>query len=149
MSGTGLFLVLLLLALVGGAGWWAGRSGLARSRAEVASLRTALEYERGAAEEKLAVLDESRERFEQAFSALSAEALDRNNRQFLDLAEATLARTTVRAGADLDARKAAVENVVAPLRETLDKVGEQLRALESARTSAYTSVLEQVAAVQR
>ena len=50
------------------------------------SLRTALEYERAGAEEKLAVLDESRERFEQAFSALSAEALDRNNRQFLDLA---------------------------------------------------------------
>lgn len=143
-------LLLLIAAAVGAAGWWAGRrSGASTAQAELASLRTALTYERSAAEEKLAVLDESRERFEQAFSALSAEALDRNNRQFLDLAEATLAQTTVRAGADLDARKAAVDNVVAPLRETLGKVEEQLRALETARASAYTSVLEQVAAVQR
>src|SRR4051794_18915187 len=149
MSGTGLFLVLLLLALVGGAGWWAGRSGLASSRAEVASLRTALEYERASAEEKLAVLDESRQRFEQTFSALSSEALERNNRQFLDLAAATLQQTQVRATADLEARRDAVEHVVAPLRESLGKVEGQLRELESARVGAYTSVLEQVTAVRQ
>lgn len=144
-------LVLAVVALLTGAsGWWAGRrSAAAAAHAEVASLRTALSYERSGAEEKLAVLDESRQRFEQAFSALSAEALDRNNRQFLDLAEATLSQSAVRADADLDARRTAVESVVAPLRETLGRVEGQLRDLESARVSAYTSVLEQVAAVQR
>ena len=40
--------------------------------------------------------------------------------------------------------KAAVESVVAPLRETLGKVEGQLRELESARVGAYSSVLEQV-----
>jgi DNA recombination protein RmuC len=154
MNGTGLFLILLLtalllVALAGFGGWWAGRGALARSRAEVASLRTALEYERAAADDKLAVLDESRQRFEQSFSALSAEALERNNRQFLDLASATLSESAVRAGADLDARREAVEHLVAPLRETLGKVEGQLRELETARTGAYASVLEQVAAVRQ
>lgn len=147
---VGAVLVLLLLAVAVVVAWWAGqRSGAGAAGSELASLRTALEYERRAGDEKLALLDESRERFEQAFSALSAEALDRNNRQFLDLAEATLARSAVRAGADLDARRTAVENVVAPLRDTLSKVEGQLRELESARASAYSSVVEQVAAVQR
>src|ERR1700712_3101024 len=140
----------LVAALFAVVGWGVGRrSGAAASHAEVASLRTALTYERNGAEEKLAVLDESRQRFEQAFSALSADALDRNNRQFLDLAEATLSQSAVRADADLEARRTAVDSVVAPLRETLGRVEGQLRELESARVGAYTSVLEQVAAVQR
>src|SRR3954452_21547449 len=106
-------LPLLIAVAVGCLGWcWGRRSGSSTAQAELASLRTALTYERRTAEEKLAVLDESRPRFEQAFSALSAEALDRNHRRVLDLAEPTLARTAVEPGADLDARKAAVENVV-------------------------------------
>jgi DNA recombination protein RmuC len=147
--GSALLVAVLVACLAAAGGWWAGRAGLAASRAEVAGLRTALRYEHDAGQEKLAVLDESRERFEQAFSALSAEALARNNRQFLDLATATLAQSEVRASADLDARRDAVEHVVAPLRETLGKVEGQLRELETARVGAYTSVLEQVSAVRQ
>lgn len=148
-SGALALLVLVVTVLVVAAWWLGRRAGAAEAAVDLARLRTALDYERCAAEDKLAVLDESRERFEQSFSALSAEALDRNNRQFLDLAHATLSQTQVRAGADLDARREAVEHVVAPLRETLGKVEGQLRDLESARVAAYTSVVEQVAAVQR
>jgi DNA recombination protein RmuC len=145
-------LLLGLVVLVAGVlvGWWLGRrAGAVQAGAELASLRTALSYEREASEEKLALLDETRQRFEQSFSALSAQALERNNRQFLDLAQATLAQSQVKAGADLDARREAVAGVVAPLRETLGRVEGQLRDLEAARLTAYTSVLEQAAAVQR
>ncbi len=145
---------LVVLVLVAGAlvGWWQGRaSGAARAAsalsvrtAEVAQLRTALEYERRSGEDKLAVLDEGRERFEQVFAALSADALERSTRRFLDLAGETLLRAGQHASGELDERRVAVEHLVEPMQATLGRVEQQLRELETARAGAYSAVLEQV-----
>jgi len=149
MDASGVLLALLCLAVGVVAGYLAGRqAGLQRSNADVAGLRTALDYERKSAAERVALVEHSQRRLAETFQALSARALEGASRQFLDLATARLDEAGTRARGDLDTRRAAVESVVTPLRETLTRMEERLRELETARTEAYASLVEQVRAAR-
>jgi DNA recombination protein RmuC len=103
-----------------------------------------LAAERRAAEEKLKLLEEARTALSDAFKALSAEALQSNNQSFLDLAKATLEKFQEGARSDLEARQKAVDELVKPLRESLEKVDGKLGELEKARVSAYAALSEQL-----
>jgi DNA recombination protein RmuC len=81
---------------------------------------------------------------EAAFKALSADALAGNNRAFLDLARATLAQTQEAARGDLEMRQQAIVELVAPVRDSLDKVDSKIQDLEKARAGAYAALNEQV-----
>ena len=81
---------------------------------------------------------------EAAFKALSGDALARNNRAFLDLARATLAETQQAARGDLQLRQRAIGELVAPVRESLEKVDSSIQQLEKARAGAYAALHEQV-----
>ena len=82
-----------------------------------------------------------------AFAALSAEALRRNNESFLQLAETRLGELQRTAAGDLEARRKGVEDLVRPIRDSLEKVDGKLREVELARTGAYAALLEQVKAM--
>ena len=73
-----------------------------------------------------AALEDARQKLADTFKALSAEALQSNNRAFLDLAQA---------------------NLIGPVRESLAKVDRQMRDLESARAAAHGALAEQVRAL--
>ena len=85
----------LLLGLL--LGWLFGRLQIGRKlQAEretllqqLAGINAELTAERKATGEKLMLLEENRQQTEQAFRALSAEALATNNQTFLDLAKTT------------------------------------------------------------
>jgi len=94
---------------------------------------------RGAAAERAHLRD--------AFAALSAEALRRNNESFLQLAHTKLGEITQTAALELDARRSAVDELVRPIKESLAKVDGTLREAELARTGAYAALLEQVKAM--
>ena len=81
---------------------------------------------------------------ESAFKALSADALARNNQAFLELARATLGQTQEAARGDLEMRQQAIVELVAPVRNSLDKVDSQIQELEKARAGAYAALREQV-----
>ena len=100
--------------------------------------------ERRLAEEKLALLDNARQRLADAFNALSAEALKSNNRAFLELATAKLGEFQQGAKSDLEARQKAVDELVRPLRESLEKVDDKLGEIEKVRVSAYAALNEQL-----
>ena len=108
--------------------------------AEVARLTTALDYERRAMAERAVGTQQMRESFE----ALSAQALERSTAQLTQRAEAVLKAATTEARGDLDARRQAVEHLVAPLRDSLGKVETQLRQIEVERQGAYRGLTEQV-----
>jgi len=149
MDASGVLLALACLLVGAAGGYLAGRqAGAARATADVAGMRTALDYERKAADERVALVEESQQRLVHTFQALSARALDGASRQFLDLATARLDEAGTRARGDLDLRRAAVENLVTPLRETLSRMEERLRELETARTDAYATLVEQVRATR-
>jgi DNA recombination protein RmuC len=126
--------------------WQRGRwlAENARLRAEAAGLAERLDQERRGAEEKLALLRNAEKQLADAFNALSAEALARNNQAFLDLATQNLAVFQETAKGDLAARQQAVEGLVKPLAEELARLSGQTQALEKARAESYGQLTEQV-----
>ncbi|MBL9190025.1 MAG: DNA recombination protein RmuC [Opitutaceae bacterium] len=99
---------------------------LTRAEADLAALRdraTELEKLAAAATEKVAAFQQAREQIAVEFKALAADALARNNDEFL---------------------KRAGDSLVKPIRESLDKVDTKIASLEKARTEAYGSLSEQL-----
>ncbi len=111
---------------------------------EITRLETTLEHERKAANEKAAILNEATVKLSDAFKALSAEALKSNNQSFLELARITLEKYQIEARCDLEQKQKAVETLVAPITQSLEKVDTQIRELENSRQQAYGSLTEQV-----
>jgi DNA recombination protein RmuC len=100
-------------------------------------LHTTLELERKAHIEKLQALQEAREQLAHTFSALSSQALKHNNEEFLKLATENLRHFQTRAQGDLEQREKAIENMVKPIREALDKTEKQIQNIEKDRKEAY------------
>lgn len=110
----------------------------------VSQLKTQLAEERKAVEEKLAMLDEARQKLSDAFKALSSDALKSNNQSFLELASTTLEKYQEHAASDLAARQKAVDDLVRPLKESLEKVDGKMQEIEKSRVNAYATLTEQV-----
>jgi DNA recombination protein RmuC len=122
----------LVIGLIVGAGaaWLYARS---RGEAETAALRVELEHEQGRTAEKVALLEKTERDLTSRFDALAAAALRNNNESFLELAAAKLGQ-----------KEQAVDNLVGPLKELLQKYDGKQQELEVAREGAYSSLSEQV-----
>ena len=125
MDAISLFAGMLIALAIGAAlGYLYARSKLAGLSADLTGQAKAAEERARAAQERAALVDgQLAERFE----AMSAQALDRSARTFLELAEGRLGAANARAAGELESRRAAVEHLVQPLRETLAKVEGQLK----------------------
>ncbi len=113
-------------------------------RVRLSGLETALAGERQAVAEKRQLLDQARTQLADAFKALSAEALKSNNAAFLDLARQNLATFQASARGELETRRQAVDNLIKPIHEALERLGGQTREMEKAREGAYAGLVEQV-----
>ncbi len=154
MNAISLLIGLLLGAGIGSVmGYLLARGRLATVAAEMTGHARTAEERARAADERADLLERAaRERAElidgqlaERFQALSAQALDRSTRTFLEMAEGRLTAANTKAAGDLDNRKAAVEQLVQPLRDTLDRVESQLRETDAARRSSHAALTEQVA----
>lgn len=96
------------------------------------------------AEEKLIILLEAEEKLKHAFSSLSQEALEKNNRSFLDLAKTSLEKFQEGAKGDLEKRQTAISELLSPVKETLQKLDTGLRLIEKERKGDQESLKEQV-----
>src|SRR2546430_7671806 len=113
-------------------------------RDENARLSASLEGERRAAAERSESFKQAAEALSEKFKALSRDALKDNNQSFLDLARATLEKFQATAKGDLDQRQQAIDQMVKPLKESLEKVDGKIGELEKARAGAYSELREQV-----
>ena len=86
----------------------------------------------------------ARTELETSFRALSAEALRTSNEEFLQLATTKLEGFQREAQGDLEQRRKAVEQLVNPLKESLEKVDHQVQTLEASRRQAYGALTTQV-----
>ncbi len=100
---------------------------------DLLTARSELEHERSRGEERLATITDAQERLSASFKALSAEALHASMGQLAELARAQLQAAQAEAKGDLDQRKQAVEQLVAPLRDQLSRVDAQLLRLDQER----------------
>ncbi|MEW6682208.1 MAG: DNA recombination protein RmuC [Nitrospirota bacterium] len=117
---------------------------LGEYKAKHAELETRIVEERKAAEEKMSVVKEAEAALSDTFKALSAEALRSNNHVFIELAKTTLEKFQEGAKTDLEARQKAVNELVRPLRESLEKVDGKLGDIEKSRVAAYSALNEQL-----
>src|SRR5512143_403695 len=127
-----------------------------RKGAEELSARAKSEGElRAAAEARLEVLEtkfqeeqkllqEARKELSDAFNALAGEALKSNNQAFIALARSTFETVQAQAKGDLETRQKAIEGVVSPLREAVERYEKQILQMEKAREKAYGTLEEQL-----
>ncbi|WP_344415169.1 DNA recombination protein RmuC [Pseudonocardia ailaonensis] len=124
---------------------------LRRADSEVAATRAALHSEREGALDRERMLAARDSELRESFKALSAEALSRNNEQFVSLAEGRIreAAAALHAKAETDetARATAIGKLLDPMAATLQRVEGQLRTVERERESAYAGLVEQVKAM--
>ena len=83
-----------------------------------------------------------------AFKGAAADALRANTESFLDLAKQKLGAQAQEAQQTLDAKERAIKNLLDPLDKTLKSLDEQARAMENARTGAYSEMKSMVENIQ-
>lgn len=86
-------------------------------------------------------------RLKDAFLALSAEALQRNNQSFLDLARTQLGAVNQQAEASLASRQQQIDSLVGPIAHKLGEVDQQLRQLDRERAASHAAIAQHLAAV--
>lgn len=99
-------------------------------------------------EDQKQFLADAEEKLREAFSSLSSEALRRNNVTFLESAKETLTAKVKESELDLDARKLAIETLVKPLSESLQKFDGKLGEIELKREGAYEGMKTLLGAMQ-
>src|SRR3569623_188193 len=101
------------------------------------------ELERGLTEQRR-LLDDAKGVLGTTYQALAAEALQRSNEGFLQIATEKLAAARREGTTDLAAREQAIAALVTPLRQSLEKIDQQAQALERSRGEAYVELKAQV-----
>jgi DNA recombination protein RmuC len=140
--------VIVLVALAAGLllGWLAAaRRADERTQAErteAARLQVMLDLERQSAAEREQLLLRNEHQLRETFGSLSAEALARNSEQLIALAESRMATARTAVSGDLAQRQQAIEGMVTPLRESLQKMQEQLSSAERGRTNSEAALRE-------
>src|SRR4051794_11419533 len=129
----------LLLGIAIGAlvGWLSSRPARARLQSEI-------EKDRAVHAERLQAYQDAEGRLRESFQALSSAALNSNNEAFLHLAETRLTQSRTEATADIDARKKAIEELLAPMAKTLDQVDREIRDSERRRSKEGAELIERL-----
>lgn len=95
-------------------------------------------------QEKIKVFEEAQQKFENTFKALSSEALEKNNQNFLTLAKTQFERFQEVAKADLNQKQDHIVNIVKPVQESLAKVDQKLLEIERSRSQSEASLQQQM-----
>jgi DNA recombination protein RmuC len=102
------------------------RQQMTAAQMRAAELEATLAAERKSIEDRLALQQSTQRQLEQSFRALAAEALQSNSQMLLDRS------------------REQIENVVAPVRETLTRFDQNVQKLEVSRAEAYGSLTQQI-----
>jgi DNA recombination protein RmuC len=123
------------------------RERLAAANAEIAARDGRAEAERVAHEQRVADLLRLRGEMERDFRDLAQSALGENRQSFLTLANEVFAKHRAETGADVEARRKAVEDLVRPIGETLQQTRSKLEEIEKERADTFGQIRQQVQSV--
>ncbi len=118
------------------------RRGQAQS--ELARLSEKLATREQQFAEQKQLIERVEERFADAFSAIGGKALRANNEQFLELAKRTFEKLLVEAKGDAEKKEQAIDGLVKPIKELLEKQNTAVQDIERKREVAYTGIEAQI-----
>ncbi|MEO8505240.1 MAG: DNA recombination protein RmuC [Acidobacteriota bacterium] len=118
------------------------RANILQEQAAAAVARD--EQTRSQLAEQREFVERSRHDLEAVFRSLAASALEGSTEQLLKLAEQRLGSARTLAASDLDTRRAGIEALLEPLRDTLTRLDVRTAELERSRVDAYSRLDEQV-----
>jgi len=141
------WLILLIgVALAALIGWLLAHQraqhDITKLREDKARLTSQLESQQAAMEEKTRSFEEAQSQFENTFKSLASDALKSNTSEFLKLAESNFKTLHTKASGNLEQREKAVESMVKPIREALEKTDQQIRKMEKERQTAFGSLTQ-------
>jgi DNA recombination protein RmuC len=110
------------------------------------ALTELVQRERALAEQR-ALVESAQTTLADAFRSLAAESLRANNQQFIDLAKSQFETMQQSARGDLEKRQLGIQQLVDPVRESLEKVQARIGEIEKDRVGAYSQLMEQVSSL--
>ncbi len=148
MSGLSLVLIGAALALGAFVGvlWQRTRhqAELSRKEAALAEVQATLREQKAAEEARMQSMKAANEQFQDQMKALAGAALSQSQKDFLNLASQTFKTARAESGADLEKRQKAIETLVKPIRESLEKTQTTLGEMEQKRAEAQGQLHEQI-----
>lgn len=131
--------LLILLALLGGAlaGWLVARRRSHELEIELATARGELKSVEDIAREREQALELATQRLRSGFEGVASEALRGNSEVFLQIARQVLGQQQETALRNLTEREKAVETLLAPVREALQRTHEQIARIEKERAETF------------
>ncbi|PIE36420.1 MAG: DNA recombination protein RmuC [Gammaproteobacteria bacterium] len=114
---------------------------------ELVKLRAELDKQQALHGEKLATLEQANHQLKDSFAALSQSALKDNRDTFMQMAEQHLKHQQVLAQGEMDKRQQSIASMVDPIKEALNKTGQQLQSMEKERAASLGSLTQQLHAV--
>ncbi len=154
-----LSIALIAAAFAAIAVWLYLQTRISRLREHNAQLVTTLELQEKNAREKITNMEQAhqqaqqqiREQLSDTFSNLSRKALKHNSDEFLKLAQENLKQFQSQAQSDLGQKEKAIEHLIKPIQEALQKTEQQIQGMEKERREAYGALhthLESMARAQ-
>lgn len=131
---------------------WLNRKRSEALHVEVAVLKSQVRTEQQLEAERQQALDRAAERMKSAFDTVASQSLRSNSEVFLNLAREHLGQHQQNAAASLTEREKAIATLLAPIREALEKTGQQIKQIEKDRAETFGSLrasLETVALGQQ
>ena len=115
--------------------WLVTRS---RYAIQIEGLRSQLNFATIKLQEQKEFIANSENAMKNAFGTLAGQALQTNNESFVMLAKAKLDEKVVEAKGEFEKKEQAIDKLVKPLSDSLNKMDEKINALETKREGAYT-----------
>ncbi len=113
-----------------------------------AHLEAAIKNEEALQRERDIAFETARSQLTTAFSELANQSLKSNSENFLRLAREKLGAQQDQAKRDLGDREKAIEDLVRPIRDSLEASQKQITELEKTRSEAYGGIKSQLEAMQ-
>jgi len=128
-------------------GWLIGRRRVHALEVELAQARAELGSQEALAAEREQALELAAMRVRAGFDAAATEALRGNSEVFLQMARQALAQQQQLAERQLTEREKAVESMLAPVREALQRTHEQIARIEKERAETFGALRSSIESV--
>jgi DNA recombination protein RmuC len=150
---TGPVLIAALIGLlIGGlagilAATWRGRRKRESLHLELAVVRAQVKTDEQIDRERQAALEQTIERLRSTFDSVAGESLRGNSEVFLKLAREHLGQHNAQAAMALMQREKAIETLLAPIRDALNKTEQQMQRIEKERAETFGSLRTSIESV--